>query len=508
MTDAAPINEAWRRLDPRMLVVGPVKNLMQLLPFLLVVLLTGRSGNLTQVWFAVGGAAVVVLAGVLRWRTTRYRITDERVELHTGWLRRERRSVPRDRIRTVDLNASLLHRIFGLSVVQVGSATGASSGLDRSARMDLDAVTTAEAERLRRVLLDRASVATTPSEQPSVEIARLDWAWLRFAPLTFSALAGVGALGGAVFNLLVEAGVDPRDVGVVDDAARSVAMAPLWVGIGLAGAALLAVAVVGAVVLFAERWYGYRLTREPDGSLRVRHGLLTKRSLSVSHERLRGAEITEPLLLRAGRGAQARALSTGLREGGSGALAPPAPRAEAHRVAAAALRADHAEVTRAPLRRHPRAAFRRRLTRAVLPAAALVAGAWLADPWWAGAGITSLVLLPAAVWLAVDRYRGLGHALTARHLVTRIGGLRRRTVALQREGVIGWTFRQSIFQRRAGVVTAEAVTAAGRGGYLVLDVAADDAVALADAVTPDLFAPFRSAPMPTSTVMTLQNTKK
>ena len=71
---------------------------------------------------AVGGAAVVVLAGVLRWRTTRYRITGDRVELRTGWLRRERRSVPRDRIRTVDLTASPLHRVFGLSVVRVGSA--------------------------------------------------------------------------------------------------------------------------------------------------------------------------------------------------------------------------------------------------------------------------------------------------------------------------------------------------------------------------------------------------
>ena len=62
---------------------------------------------------------LVVLAGVLRWRTTRYRITAERVELHSGWLRRQRRSVPRDRIRTVDLTARLLHRVFGLSVVQV-----------------------------------------------------------------------------------------------------------------------------------------------------------------------------------------------------------------------------------------------------------------------------------------------------------------------------------------------------------------------------------------------------
>ena len=209
----------------------------------------------------------------------------------------------------------------------------------------------------------------------------------------------------------------------------------------------------------------------------------------MSDERLRGAEVTEPLLLRAGRGAQARALSTGLREGGSGALhrrrrgarrtgspAPPCtpipPRSPAPRCAA--TRGPPCAVgSPAPCCR-PRRSWR----------------APGSSTWSRPGRVASLVLLPAAVWLAVDRYRGLGHALTARHLVTRIGGLRRRTVALQRDGVIGWTFRQSVFQRRAGVVTAEAVTAAGRGGYLVLDVAADDAVALADAVTPDLLTPF------------------
>jgi putative membrane protein len=229
----------------------------------------------------------------------------------------------------------------------------------------------------------------------------------------------------------------------------------------------------------------------------------------VSHERLRGAQVSEPLLLRAGRGAQTRALSTGLREGGSGAIAPPAPRVEAHRLAAAALQADPAEVTRAALIRHPRAALRRRFTRAVLPAAALVAAAWLVDE---RTGLASLLLLPVAAGLAVDRYRGLGHALTARHLVTRLGGLRRRTVALQRDGVIGWTFRQSVFQRRAGVVTAEAVTAAGRGGYVVLDVALGDSVALADTTTPDLLRPFladaRRAGPGERAVMTVQNSRK
>jgi putative membrane protein len=495
----------WRRLDLRMLVVGPLTNLSQLLPVLLLVLITGRSGDLNQLWYALGGAGIVVLAGIVRWQTTRYRITAERVELHTGLLRRQRRSVPRDRIRTVDLTASPVHRLFRLSVVRVGSATGGALG-DRAGRLDLDAVSTAEAERLRHELLDRAPATLEPTAAPPVtELARLRWSWLRFAPLTVSSLAGVGAIAGALFNLLSELGVDPRDIGVVDDTGRRLTTAPLWVGIGVAGTALLAVAVVGALGLFVERWYGYRLTRESDDSLRVRHGLLTSRSLSVSDERLRGAAVVEPLLLRAGRGAQVRALSTGLRGGGRGALGPPVPRAEAHRLAGAALRSEPDQATRATLRRHPRSALRRRLIRAVVPAGVVAVAAGAID---VRAGLAALVLLPAAVLVAVDRYRGLGHALTERHLVTRLAGLRRRTVALQRDGVLGWTFRQTPFQRRAGLVTAEAVTAAGCGGYPVLDADAADAVALADATTPGLLPPFRRSPDRTSTVMTPQKIRK
>ena len=80
--------------------------------------------------------------------------------------------------------------------------------------------------------------------------------------------------------------------------------------------------------------------------------------------------------------------------------------------------------------------------------------------------------------------------------MTRQGSLVRRTVALQQHGVIGWTFRQSVFQRRAGLVTLEAVTAAGQGGYQVLDLAAADAVALAAATTPALLTPFRIDTVP------------
>ena len=83
--------------------------------------------------------------------------------------------------------------------------------------------------------------------------------------------------------------------------------------------------------------------------------------------------------------------------------------------------------------------------------------------------------------------------------MTRQGSLVRRTVALQQQGVIGWTFRQSVFQRRAGLVTLEAVTAAGHGGYQVLDLAGADATALATAATPRLLPdPAPPAAQPTS----------
>ncbi|WP_232666259.1 PH domain-containing protein [Pseudonocardia sp. TRM90224] len=490
--DAVP----WRRLDWRMLFVGPIGGLIRLAPVVAVLLVTGRPGDIGRFWVAIAIGVLVVLGGVLRWRTTRYRITPERVELHTGWLRRQRRSVPRDRIRTVDLTARPIARLFGLTVVQVSSASGAM--LEKSG-LSLDSVSKAEADRLRRELLDRSAFdsalpAPDAAVAQGVQLARLDWSWLRFAPLTFSSIAGIGAVGAAVFNLVDDFGIDPRDIGAVDAATDQLQAAPVWLALLVVGVVLLVIAALGAMVLFAERWYDYRLTREADGTLRVKRGLLTRRSLSVSEERLRGAEIAEPILLRAGRGGQCRALSTGIsRDAQGGALQPPVPRAEAHRVASVALHEAPSMITQAPLRRHPRAAMGRRFSRALVPTAVLVAGAFLlgyAVPALGWAGPASLVLLPIAAALAFDRYRNLGHRLTARYLVTRQGSLVRSTVALQRTGVIGWTFRQSPFQRRAGLVVAEAFTAAGQSGYSVLDVGAVDAVALADAATPHLLTPF------------------
>ena len=471
----------WQRLDRRMLVVHPVVDLAKLVPVLLVIAITGGSADdRWRLWGGLALTAAVLAYGVSRWFTTTYRIGADRVELRTGLLRRHHHAVHRERIRTADLTANPAHRLFGLAVVRVG--TGRREGGD-DAELTLDAVGRTEAERLRALLLREAPAAAGAAEPPA--LARLRWSWVRFAPLTFSALAVVGAVWFGLLRLAEEFSLRPGRQVLEETAGR----APIWLG----AAALIATAVLGAAVVFVEAWWGYRLTRAGDGGLVVRRGLLTRRTLSLEGRRVRGVELHEPLLLRLGRGARPLALTTGLHSDGSGehvgAVGPAMPRREAHRVAAGVLGVGEDDATRTPLVRHPRAAVRRRVTRALGPAL-VVAVVLLALPQAPADGIVVPVVLVGAALLALDRIRSLGHALTGAHLVSRQGAWVRRTVVLRRGGVIGWRLEQTIMQRRAGLVTLHAVTAAGRGRYEVLDVDVARALELVDDVSPGLLAPF------------------
>jgi putative membrane protein len=101
-----------------------------------------------------------------------------------------------------------------------------------------------------------------------------------------------------------------------------------------------------------------------------------------------------------------------------------------------------------------------------------------------------LVLVALSLPLAADRARSLGHSLTGGYLVTRRGSLVRRRSVLACDGIIGLNLRCTFFQRRAGLATLTATTAAGRQGYRVQDVAAPDAVGLASALVPGLLDEF------------------
>jgi putative membrane protein len=509
-----------------MLLVHPVQEIPRAIPALLGVSIAGTSGG--HAWWGLVSLVIVMAAGVLRWFTTTYRITPEYVQVRKGLVRRKSLSVPRDRVRTVDVTAHAIHRIVGLTRVTVG--TGRSDRKDEGVR--LDGLSAAEAVRLREDLLhlrptasgagvvaaspsasansaSANSVSLEASADPEVELARLQPGWVRYGPFTLSGFVAIGVIAAFASRAVNEAQIDPTRFGPTRALGGHLQHLPLGLAIAEVVAACLIFVAIASAVGYVLAFWRFRLTRHAAGTLHVTRGLITSRATTIEERRLRGVEVSEPLLLRAVGGARCIAIATGLRVGrgaerGGTLLLPPAPLAEVERVAVEVLRWQALAGPRAqassgrapvasPLIGHGRRARRRRYTRALgvatLVVAALFAAQRLIDgPAWMWEA--SLLLLPIAALLARDRYRSLGHALVGGWLVTRQGSLVRRRCALSSDGIVGWNLHQSLFQRRAGLATLTATTAAGRQRYEVSDVDLLEAVRLADRTVPDLLTPF------------------
>ena len=356
--------------------------------------------------------------------------------------------------------------------------------------------TTSAASAVPAGVGEAGGTATRAGVSGETTLAELDPAWIRYGPFTLSGFVAIGVVAGFGWRLMNEAGVDFGRVGPLRAIGEYLAGLPVPVAVAEVLLAVVAVVAIASTVGYLLAFWKFRLVRRDGGTLHVTRGLLTTRATTIEERRLRGVEISEPLLLRSVGGARCIAIATGLRVGhgaerGGSLLLPPAPRAEADRVAGEIL-GTTAPVT-SPVVAHGRGARRRRYTRA-LAAAALVTAvlatvSWLAG-WPAVVWQVSLVLWGLAALLAHDRYRGLGHAVAGHHLVIRTGSVVRRRYALSRDGVIGWNVHASFWQRRAGLVTLTATTAAGRQRYAVTDAPAATALAVADEITPGLLTPF------------------
>jgi putative membrane protein len=549
MSEYAPeTDQPWLRLDRRMLLVHPITEVVRFIPVLIgSVILGTNTGN--PLWSLIALALIVGFA-LTRWFTTTYRVGPTHVELRTGLIQRKKLSVPRSRIRSVDIQADLLHRVLGLAVLAIGTGQHADSG----EKFKLDALDADAVPRLRAVLLAHTSGGVSPAGQqlPSAvdplrkglpdyafgnarEIGHWQASWVRYAPLSLTGFAIIAPIVGVAFQYGVgQVLFSSNAVHNIEDGSAAL----IAVAIAVLLVAIVVIVSLAACARYLTTYFGLRVL-DDDRTLHLRHGLFTTRQITLDLARFRGATVNEPLLLRLAGAAELEAIMTG--QSPRQKILPQAPRSAIERTLAELLvprgasspaaapldrgplgvpgtgtgfpptsattgqapqresvtnhaQRQDATMSTAPLVAHGRVARRRRYTRALSPilivAAVMLifslAGADFSPWWW----LLLAIVTPIAVALAADRYRGLGHAVlpatetSPAWLITRSGSIDRDRDCLEAPGIIGWTVRQSFWQRRSGVATVVAATAAGKKRYHVVDIALEQAWALIESATP------------------------
>ncbi|WP_327149841.1 PH domain-containing protein [Nocardia sp. NBC_01329] len=507
-------DEPWLRLDRRMLLVHPVQEVVKFLPAVIGAVILGvSSGNPL---YSLLGLVVVIPYAATLWFTTTYRVGPTHVELRTGLIRRKRLSVPRARIRSVDIEADPLHRILGLAVVVIGTGREA----DTDDRFRLDALAAEHVRPLRAELLAHtrdihfAADDPTPArlaekgdtnpeteELGGEEIGHWQPSWVRYAPLSLTGFA----LAASALGVAAQFGFGAAEISIsrnTVDSVRDFGLLSLLLLAFGALAVMVAVVSIAACAHYLATNFGLRVT-DHGSTLQIRRGLFTLRRITLDTARLRGATLCEPLLLRLAGAAQLEAVMTG--ENPRQKILPQSPRAAVERTAARLLSPHRntgtsdgpttlSALADVPLTRHGPAARRRRYIRACWPvpliAAILIvistAGLNLPAWWW----LLPLVLIPVCALLAEDRYRGLGHAVvptadgSPTWLIVRSGSLDRERTCLEAPGIIGWTVRQTFWQRRAGLATVGAATAAGKKLYRIEDIPLDRAWAVLCLIDP------------------------
>ena len=279
-----------RRLHPAAVVVYSASALRNFaVPLLVIVGVTllggtfdGR-GLLRALAYGGIGLALALVAGVLRWQTTRYTVGPEAIHHHTGLLSTKDTDIRLDRIQAIDVQQGPLQRLFGVFAVDVQTGAGVKGG-----EISLPAVTPGAVAELRAA---RPDAASAPEHEPALPTRRISGRELAVAALTAGQLGILLPILAGGFQVLEQLFDPERGREAVRWLPHSVT------AIVLGAAALLALAwllsAAGAIVTFG----GFTLVRDGE-RLRIRRGLVQRSEATVAVSRIRAVRVVEGVFRR------------------------------------------------------------------------------------------------------------------------------------------------------------------------------------------------------------------
>jgi putative membrane protein len=431
-----------RRLHPAAAVARAAGNLRELaLPIIGAAVLGGGGGGVDRgAMFALAGVAIALISGIASWRTTTYRVVDGTLRRRSGIFSPDDQVIPLARIQAVDTVRGPIQRLFGVVALNVQTPGGG-----RTAELELSALSVRAAQELREALghPEHAAPAGAPEAVP--DTLRLGARGLVTAALTAPQFGILVPLLVGIQSVLPSAerrGL-PEPTSVQQVVVVLLAL--------LAGAFVLS--VLGAVVAFG----GFELERDGD-RLRVRRGILQRRTASVPLSRIDGVRIVEGVLRERLGLASLRLETAGLRgeDAAARTLFPLVRRRDVPDLLARFVPDLAGGID--GLEPPPARSRRRYLTAPALLGAAAGAGLAVALPALWPAIPAGLAL---GAMLGEARFRAAGLGLEAGRVVLRERRLARITVLARRHRLQAQHLRVSPLQRRGDVATLGVVLGSG-----------------------------------------------
>lgn len=279
-----------RRLHPATIFFNLFQLLKEFALPIIIGFLTFRGQAL--LYFSVIIAAVIIIIlpiSIASWYRFTYRVEDNELRIEQGVFIRKKRYISINRIQSIDLTQSVLHRIFKLVKVQIETA---SSGNESEG--SLKAVTLKEGEQLREQLKNASNVmedVTVEGDDETIFPTDKISTGRLFLAGTTSGSIGVLIAIAAFFSTQVEQFI-PEEF--FDETVQWIIGLSLIFMIGSIILLLLLLWLLGIAGTMIK--YGnFTITRKED-ELFITRGLLEKKQITIPLRRIQAVGIEESLL--------------------------------------------------------------------------------------------------------------------------------------------------------------------------------------------------------------------
>ncbi|MEM8484651.1 MAG: PH domain-containing protein [Bacteroidota bacterium] len=475
--------------------------LLSLPAFVLLLIPIFRSADSASVVPVVAVIVYGVLALpliALRYYRFRYRITRKEIVIQSGVLNRQNRSIPIERIQNIEIEQSLLPRIFGTAKVKIETAGSSKT----EGVLEFVGIETAhEIREIVRTYQQSREAAATPVNSVASQDTGLTDQPIAPAParqqdatantpvfsLPLSRVLMVGVMRFSLlyiaiaFSLIEQMLPNPDELevwlrrGWLKPLTEYGTDSPWQLTAVIIFSAVLLSWLSGILVSF-NRYYGFKLWLESD-KMHKRHGLLTLSQGTIPLRRVQAMILRANMLMRRFKWITLEVQTMGLEATGRGhqVVAPlarlPVAMGLANHIGPVTLPEHFTPVSRLTIRRTI-VRFTVALLVTVLPTAYF----WQPALW-------GLLALPAIPFYAFQHYKNHGYALQEDTLYVRRGVFRHFIWMIPVSKFQVLYGESSIFQRRLGLETVY-IDTAGAGGLAlpeIIDVPTEEATALIEA---------------------------